>query len=243
MLSFPTTSQERLQCIHNLTEKQLYWIPQVARCDWKGLCKLHLQLQWCSALMKVATMSLLQIIKSNRNDPIQQDHNVPQKFKMQLWWNLAISQSDCHTLLYIATSIAMTPRSFQKWPQCFFFFYKLQKAIAMNHQWTSKIATIHELKKSNHKAPLCIAGVIMMQCVNLYKSKCKTFCKLSRARGMTGLWMGPWRIPGNARAIAMQHPLWVTRPMQCRACYEQWAPRKDHRMQPKTAIGNMQRWA
>ena len=64
-----------------------------------------------------------------------------------------------------------------------FCFCKLQKAIAMNcQQITKAITTTHNLKRSTHKAWPCIAFAIAMQRTSLLRSKCKTFCKLERAR-------------------------------------------------------------
>lgn len=66
-----------------------------------------------------------------------------------------------------------------------FCFHESQKAITMNCQQTTKaIATIRELKKSGHKAPSRIATAIVIQLMNWNKSKCKTSCKITRARAM-----------------------------------------------------------
>lgn len=159
-------------------------------------------------LQKAATMNLLRIAKCNFNGYSRSQTAttiISMNNKKQSQWIPAICACNCHDLLQFSLAIMMhfrkSPQQLQwlcKVQQRCFSFKKLQNEISMNHPWihnhlwTRKaIMTIHELKKSDCKAPFCIASAIAMQVMNLWKqvqgilqtheSKCNEACRPAKS--------------------------------------------------------------
>ena len=165
--------------------------------------------------------------------------NLQKAITMILWdcnkqpqWFLQIASCDHDETIWFTHAITMTFCNLQERSQCtsanghsncndtakftkataMFYFGGSWNAIPLNHSWTAKVnEMIRKLKKSDHKALPCMVTVIVMQLVNLHKSKCETSCKLARARVIkfansrkrsrqTTLWMWLRRSPQFAKS-------------------------------------------